>query len=110
MPGQRFDLAADNVHADTTSGDICNLISRRETWQENQANRIGIVQLIGLFLSDHALLDRFLTDDIRIDASTIIRNHNDNVIAFMAGNEPNFTSTWLAFRFTIIRVFNTMIV
>ena len=47
-------------------------------------NGIGIVYLVGFFLRDHALLDGFVLDFRRIDAGTVIRDHDDDVVAFVS--------------------------
>ena len=104
-----FDLTAHNVHTDAASGDVCNLFRCREPRQEDQANGIRIVEAVRLTLRNHSLLDRLSANLVRINARTVIRDHDDDVISLMTRNESDLADARFPLCLTRIGALNTVV-
>ena len=109
MTRKGLNLAADNVHADAASGNIGNLLRSREARQEDEADRIRIVETICLLLRNHALLDRLAADLARINARAVIRDHDDDVVPLMPRDETDFTDARLSLFLACIRALNAVV-
>ena len=109
VPGECLDLAAHNVHTNTAARDVRDLLRRREARQEDQANGICIVEAVRLTLRNHPLLNRLTADLVCINARTVVRDHDDNVVALVACDESDLAGARLSLRLACIGALNAVV-
>ena len=102
-------LTHDDVHADTTSRYLTQLVRRREAFVEYQTYRFLISERIDVDLCIQTFLKGGLTNRVRIDASTIIGQSNNIIAARLAHINGDSTAGRLACGDPLIRRLNAMI-
>ena len=109
MTRERFDLAAHDVHTDAAPRNIGDLLRRGKAGQEDETNGIRIVETIRFVLRDHALFHRLAADDVGVDARTVVRDHDNDVIALMTRNKPHLTDARLPFCLALVGTLDTVV-
>ena len=116
LPGDRVDVedafeARDvllhHVHADAAAADVRNHLGGRETRREDQLDQFAIGQaVVG---RNQALLDAARAHFFQIDAAAVVRNFDDDLIAFVVGVELNRPDARFALGFAGVRHLEPMI-
>ena len=78
-------VGLDNVHANTPARQVGDDALGGEPWQKDVFKQLHVRQSQRTLSCQKFLLDRFLTDQFKINAATIVNNLNHNHAIFMTG-------------------------
>ncbi len=92
-----FDVSPDDVHADAASGDAGDLLHRRETGQEDQAQGLPFAHGGGLLGANQPSFHRLTLDPFGIDARAVVGDLDDDVAALVIGPQQDRAGGLLAF-------------
>src|SRR2546429_8539292 len=99
----------DDVHPDTTSRNVRDLLGGGEAWQKNQLDQFFVTHSIELGALTEPHTQRFVFDGTRVDPSPIIGNFNDDLSGFMPGAELQGGLDWFSNLLAHLRPFNAVI-
>src|SRR5690606_14656302 len=91
---QGFNVLADDVHADAATGNIADLLSRREAGVEDELVDLGIGQLLTRL--DAAVGYGLAKDAFLRQAAAVVRDFDDDAAGFVSGMEADHAGCRLA--------------
>src|SRR5690606_7187740 len=103
------DVRLDDVHADAPTGDLADLFSGAETSPEDE--EVGL--LVGHFRRflgrDDAFVDGGFLEAFGVHAGAVVFDHDDDVVAFVGGCQPDFTDLGLSRGASFLRAFDAVV-
>src|SRR5437762_2107569 len=97
-----------NIETDATPGNFSDLVSSAEPGSENKINNLLLRHSLGLRCRNHAYLDGFDLDFLRVNSGTVVADLHDQLIGLVIGIEHQFAGRRLACSRALSCALNTM--